>query len=171
MCIAKDDSGATTLDWVVLTAGLVGIAIGVVAVFDDELDAMLADMGGAEEVAVTTTERGTPSEEPRAPSTLFRPDAPEIAIPADDPLATMPERRALRSDQGQGAFEKELAEPAMPYDPAGASLALEPGDVESATSGIRGVDTRCLRDSWEAAAETEAGWLDAIASDDGCAVD
>jgi hypothetical protein len=33
--IKKDESGAVTVDWVVLTAAIVGFALGIIAIFRD----------------------------------------------------------------------------------------------------------------------------------------
>ena len=41
---AKDESGAVTVDWVVLTAALVGIAIALVGVIDDGIDQAATDI-------------------------------------------------------------------------------------------------------------------------------
>ena len=41
---AKDESGAVTVDWVVLTAALVGIAIALVGVIDDGIDQTATDI-------------------------------------------------------------------------------------------------------------------------------
>jgi Flp pilus assembly pilin Flp len=44
---AKDESGAVTVDWVVLTAAIVGIAIAVVAVIKGGVDATATEIADA----------------------------------------------------------------------------------------------------------------------------
>jgi Flp pilus assembly pilin Flp len=44
---AKDESGAVTVDWVVLTAAIVGIAIAVVAVIKSGVDATATEISNA----------------------------------------------------------------------------------------------------------------------------
>ena len=44
---AKDESGAVTVDWVVLTAAIVGIAIAVVAVIKGGVDATATEINAA----------------------------------------------------------------------------------------------------------------------------
>ncbi len=44
---AKDESGAVTVDWVVLTAAIVGIAIAVVAVIKGGVDATATEISNA----------------------------------------------------------------------------------------------------------------------------
>ena len=41
---AKDESGAVTVDWVVLTAALVGIAVALVGVIDGGIDQAATDI-------------------------------------------------------------------------------------------------------------------------------
>ena len=43
---AKDESGAVTVDWVVLTAALVGIAVALVGVIDGGIDQAATDIQG-----------------------------------------------------------------------------------------------------------------------------
>ena len=50
---AKDDSGAVTVDWVVLTAALVGIALALVTTIKGGLETASTDIKGKIESAIT----------------------------------------------------------------------------------------------------------------------
>ncbi len=51
---AKDEDGAVTVDWVVLTAAIVGIALGVVAVIRTSLGTASSNIAASLTAAVNT---------------------------------------------------------------------------------------------------------------------
>lgn len=50
---SKDDSGAVTVDWVVLTAAVVGLAIAAYSAIDTQTDALTATVAGKIETEAT----------------------------------------------------------------------------------------------------------------------
>ncbi|MEJ5218479.1 hypothetical protein WG622_09525 [Cognatishimia sp. D5M38] len=58
----KDENGAVTVDWVVLTAAVVGLAVAAYSTIETQTNQLAADIGatvGAENVAVSSTPTGT----------------------------------------------------------------------------------------------------------------
>ncbi len=51
----KDEDGAVTVDWVVLTAAIVGIALAIIAVIRTSLDTAATDIAEAITDAMTAT--------------------------------------------------------------------------------------------------------------------
>lgn len=49
----KDEDGAVTVDWVVLTAAIVGIAIAILATISDALDNTTNNIANAIDTAIT----------------------------------------------------------------------------------------------------------------------
>ena len=58
----RDDSGAITVEWVVLTAGLVGLAISAGTIVETETNQLAADIGATVQAWDATTTVATPSE-------------------------------------------------------------------------------------------------------------
>ena len=51
----KDEDGAVTVDWVVLTAAIVGIALAIIAVIRTSLNSAASDIAAAITGAMTAT--------------------------------------------------------------------------------------------------------------------
>ena len=51
---AKDEDGAVTVDWVVLTAAIVGIALAVVTVIKSSLQGAATDIGAGIDTAIAS---------------------------------------------------------------------------------------------------------------------
>lgn len=172
-----DRRGAVTLDWTTLVAALViGGVAAVVLVGDDAMriaGKMMAETedgagaaGAADRVGLTASaDRSGPAERERAPSTLFRPEAPDLPVVVLDETGTPVVAR--RSDTGgRGAFDPALAEPGRPDDPRMPVLAVPVLAGGSGSPEIGGLDTGCLRDASRIAEERRAaGWIGAVARD------
>ena len=167
----EDRSGAITLDWLALTAGLLGITLVVGILFHEQITSLYARAvhDRAVHASAARVHVAPPDArfDPDAPSTTYLPRvlAPrEVLI--DDEGAELGPAQVSRSDAGRKAFEHDLAEPERPDEPFGAmTMPTATGDAATGP-GLEGVATGCL--AQQADEPQDTGWIDLLHKDDAC---